>query len=711
MLALMLALPAIACGTLATYLYDREAALGARLCAGVPTGFAATGLLCFVIASFIGLRPLALVLTAALTCVPLASLMKSEWRVCVRADIDETTRFVGRAISHPSWATTGTLVFYLLAATVLWHVFGRAMYVAGGEVFTGVDNNLGDLPFHISIINGFARGENFPPQHPEYAGVRLTYPFLIDFISAMFLRAGASLESSMFWPGFTLAVSLVGLLHRWSLKLTRDRVAALITPVLVLLSGGFGWWMLVGEADASGRGLFGLLAALPHDYTIGSNSGYRWGNALTTLLVPQRGLLLGLPLALVVWTLWWQATTDEAEESEWSKGKKENAGEGRRRSARATTERKKATQKPSRKRVDGAEAKDATPAAVQARPRASFRFPFPPVPLSRRNDFALMIGAGVVAGLMPLAHAHSYVVMLSMGGCLSLLFPQRWREWGAFFAVALAVAVPQMWWATSGSAVQAEKFFGLEYGWDRGEQNVVWFWLKNTGLFIPLLVAAFVWRPNDAPLVSKRLLVFFLPFTLCFFVPNVLKLSPWVWDNIKVLFYWYVAAVPLVAMLLARLWRGGVGLRAGAVGMLVVLTLAGALDVWRVASRASEQKIFDRDGEAFAALIVQRTPPRSLILHAPTYNHPVFLTGRRSLMGYAGHLWSQGIDYAAREREVQRMFAGGADADALLKQNKIEYVVVSPLEESMMPVSRAFFERYEKVGKVGVYSLYKTARQ
>ena len=700
MFAFLLALSAIASGTLATYFYDREATPGARLCAGVPSGFAAMGLLGFIIASFAGLTPLALGLTAALTCAPLALLMKREWRARVRADAGDAMRFGRRAVSRPAWDTTGTLVFFLLAAVVLWHVFGRAMYVSAGEVYTGVDNNLGDLPFHISIINSFARGENFPPQHPEYAGVRLTYPFLIDFVSAMFLRAGASLQASMFWPGFALAVALVGLLHRWALKLTRDRVAALIVPALVLLSGGLGWRMLMHEAGASGRGLLSLLASLPHDYTIGSNTGYRWGNALTTLLVPQRGLLLGLPLAVIVWTLWWQATDEPQPAGSWP-GKNEGQP--------ASADRKRAKKKTkSPKRDSQATAQATEPSQVQLREPS--RSNFSPFSRLSASGSRMMIGAGIVAGLMPLAHAHSFVVMMAMGGCLTLLFPRRWREWATFFVVALVIAAPQMWWATRGSAVQAEKFFGLAYGWDSGEQNVVWFWIKNTGLLIPLLVAALVWRPGDAPLVSKRLLLFFLPFTLCFIIPNVVKLSPWVWDNIKVLFYWYIASVPLVALLLARLWRGDAMLRSGAVVLLIGLTLAGGLDVWRVASRASSQLIFDRDGDAFAGMIIQRTPPRSLILHAPTYNHPVFLTGRRSLMGYAGHLWSQGIDYAAREREVFRIFAGGADADALLRQNKVEYVVVSSLEESMMKVNRAFFERYEKVGKVGAYSLYKTTR-
>ncbi|HWS53663.1 MAG TPA: hypothetical protein VN228_06035, partial [Pyrinomonadaceae bacterium] len=114
-------------------------------------------------------------------------------------------------------------------------------------------------------------------------------------------------------------------------------------------------------------------------------------------------------------------------------------------------------------------------------------------------------------------------------------------------------------------------------------------------------------------------------------------------------------------------------------------------------------------------LIKSRTPPRSLILHAPTYNDPVYLTGRRTFLGYPGHIWSHGLDYAEREAQLRRVYAGGAGADALLAGNRIEYVVVGPLEEAEMRkaglrLDRSFFERYTKVGEAGEYRLYKTAR-
>ncbi|HEV2763536.1 MAG TPA: hypothetical protein VGV38_11210, partial [Pyrinomonadaceae bacterium] len=100
-----------------------------------------------------------------------------------------------------------------------------------------------------------------------------------------------------------------------------------------------------------------------------------------------------------------------------------------------------------------------------------------------------------------------------------------------------------------------------------------------------------------------------------------------------------------------------------------------------------------------------------LILHAPTYNHPSFLTGRRSVMGYAGHLWTHGLKYDEREREVRRVYAGGADAQGALERLGADYVVVGPSERANLPVvNESFFQRYTKVGEAGAYRLYQTRR-
>jgi hypothetical protein len=175
--------------------------------------------------------------------------------------------------------------------------------------------------------------------------------------------------------------------------------------------------------------------------------------------------------------------------------------------------------------------------------------------------------------------------------------------WAVFFAAAAITAIPELLFATAGSANEAESFVGWKFGWDNGEENPIWFWFVNTGLFIPLLAVAIGTLASiafggkqrqsaDEPSVetsdaqrARQLLLFYAPFALCFIVPNLIRLAPWVWDNIKVLLYWYVASIPLVAWLLAQLWqRSKVSLYLVPT-LLVALIFSGWLDAWRIATR------------------------------------------------------------------------------------------------------------------------------
>ncbi|HEY5401316.1 MAG TPA: hypothetical protein VIK24_00550, partial [Pyrinomonadaceae bacterium] len=646
-----------------------DASFQARLCSGACLGITALSLLGFVFSSLLGLTGTAVLLSALVCSLPLALLAKETYSVRFQKDLSGVSQTIRRLTSKPDAVSIGYVVFYVVTALVLWQVFSKAMIQDSEGVSTGLLNNFGDLPFHLSVITGFAYGNNFPPEDPTYAGVRFTYPFLSDFASAMFVRTGSDLRESMFIENFILAISFVGLLHRWALVMLRDRLAAIITPLLILLNGGFGWLLLFDKANSDDNGLLGVFSNLPPSFTVIPETTWRWGNAISALLIPQRGFLMGLPLAVIVFTQWWLAENPQP------------SGE---------TEGKKTDLRRSRK---------AKVHAQEVQSESSF---LSNVAVRR------MIGAGVVAGLLPLAHAHSFVVVMAMGGCLALI-QRRWRDWIVFFLVASLIALPQLWWSTSHTAVNARSFFAFEIGWDRGKDNPIWFWFKNTGLFIPLIFVALLFRSKDY-LINKRLLFFYLPFTLCFIVPNFLKMAPWIWDNIKVLFYWWVASAPIVALLLSRLWKDTIIRRTAAIVLFASLTLAGALDVAGIALRSVKYGIFDVAGVRFAELVKLKTPPRALIVHAAVHNEPVFLTGRKSLMGYPGHIWTHGLEFAQRESDIKRIYSGAAGADQLLKAYDIDYAVVGPLERLVMPVNEQFFSHYEKVGDVGGYQLYKIKR-
>lgn len=774
-ISLALSLVAIASGTLLTYTWDEEEPLASRFCTGTCVGFALLGLIGFILALLIGLTTLTLIGTAVVLALPVLLLRSSKLRTQIDQDFDKATRAISRATTRPDrWAFIYFL-FYAAVGIGMWLVFSQAMFEKPAGIYTGVLNNYGDLPFHLSVITRFAFGQNFPPEDPTFAGARFTYPFLTDFISAMFVRAGATLRDSLFIENYFVGVALVGVLHRFGQRLLRNRTAAILTPVLIILNGGLGWAMLFSDVNKADGGVFQVLRHIPHSYTILPEvaDGWRWGNAVTSLLVPQRGFLLGIPLAAIVFTQWWSASQGDAEvKSQKVKGKKEGRRDRSLKHSTSTFERTSSTlTNPS-----------------------LFTFSFF---LSRSGK--RMIAAGGVAGLLPLVHAHTFIAVmmvaaflvpwtfrrgwfayattalvalllyslaihfemlnatrakvtigaLAIGLAVSLFFllpMTHLRSWICFFVLALAIGAPQIIWSTHGSAINAESFVAWKFGWDSDQEPakesvhptvsdflaslgphvepqplniappvkawmsrlpyVAWFWFKNTGLFIPLLIVALLWKPEDY-LISRKLLIFFLPFTLCFIIPNVVKLAPWVWDNIKVLFYWWIASAPIVALLLARLWEGKTWHRVLAAGLFVVLTLAGALDVFAVITGQSESMEFDHDGVVFAEMIKQQTPPRATILHAPVHNTPIFLTGRRSLMGYPGHIWTHGINSGPLEADIRKIYSGSPDTVGLLSKYGVDYVVIDPQEHSAMPVNTDFFSSYPETIKTGEYHLYK----
>ena len=661
--SLLLALLVTFSGTVATYLYDENASLGARLCAGGAIGLSAFGLIGFVVASLVGLTGTAVLFSAVICCSPLALLTDGAILRRLKSDLDAVSSGARRLVTRPDTTSIGYFLFYALVAIVLWQVFSRAVIEDSTGLSTGLLNNFGDLPFHLSVITSFAFGNNFPPEDPTYAGVRFTYPFISDFVSAMFVRCGADLRESMFIENYILGLAFVGLVHRWALVMLRDKLAAIITPLLVILNGGLGWTQLFTKAGTNEGGLWGVLMDLPPSFTVVPETTWRWGNAISALLIPQRGFLMGLPLATIAFTYWWIANDKKRPSEQAETGKKTRASEKQ----KSVWQQQEATR----------------------------------VMMASRG----MIAAGVAAGLLPLVHAHSFVVVMGMAGCLALI-QRRWRDWFMFFAVASVIAIPQLLWSTMHSAVDAGSFFAWEVGWDHGQENPIWFWFMNTGFFIPLLLIAILIR-GGGYLVPKRLLLFYLPFTLCFIVPNLIKMAPWIWDNIKVLYYWWLASAPLVALLLARLWHQGRTRRMLAVVLFVCVTLAGALDVVGISLRSIKYQVFDAAGLQFAEFVKAQTAPRALIVHAPVHNTPVFLTGRRSLMGYPGHIWTHGLQFVQRESEIKRIYLGSPDAEQLIRKYGIEYLVLGPQERLVTPVNDVFFTRFQKIGEVGEYKLYK----
>jgi len=650
-LACVLLTIAIFGGTLLTFIFEGTAPLSARLCMGACIGLALMAWAGFLFSLALGMSAGSLALATVVTALPAFLLIKPDFCEMSALSVRVANRTMRSALRSRDRATIVSIIFYAVITIILGLVFGRAAFEKSGSIYTGVMNNLGDLPLHLQVITSFSQGNNFPPQDPTFAGVRFAYPFLCDLLTAMLVRAGADVISAMWLQNMVLALSLTGLMHYWTWRLTRSRLAGLIAPLLVLFSGGLGWTWVMMELHNFDGGLFALLSQLTHDYSIGMSPLFRWGNSLTTLFVPQRSILFGMPLAIVILCLWWNAISAIGAEPENS---------------------------PTEGDTDGT-----------------------------RNR---MLAAGLIAGMLPLIHAHTFLVVMGIGACVALLFRSLWRHWLWFFATASLLALPQILWLSGSGTIQTQSYLGWHIGWDHGDANILWFWFVNTGFFIPLLLVALSWRGAWFK-IPRKLVLFYLPFLLCFILPNLIKVAPWVWDNIKVLFYWYIASVPLVAWLLAYTLKQKSWWRWAAIGLLASMTLSGMLDVLRVVEEASEYLEFDSQGVEIAQYISQQTPSHAVVLHVPTYNTPVFLTGRRSLLGYEGWMWSRGLTYPQRAADIVSIYSGAADAERLLKQYHVEYVLIGPAELATGKVNESFWARRHKVSESGSYRLYKSSAE
>ncbi len=618
---LFITLLAIATGTWLSCLVWDKASLRLRLCAGTVVGLALLAWIAFLAALAFGLNKLSIGLTVAILIAGFSALAG---KVSFR-------QF--RASLNGDKLEPATLIYYAAWTALLAWLFSRVVMFYPDGLHTAPANNFGDLPFHFGVITSMAYGENLPPQNPIFAGMKFTYPFLIDFLTAFFIRCGADWRAAFFVPNLALALSLVCVVELMARRITNNRLAGWIAPVIFLFNGGLGFINFfrqisefLADPEQVKLGLIHFVTHLPNAYTMNADLAWgesviplRWGNVFTTLLIPQRSMLFGLPFVALIILLWWMAL-----------GEQDRGGQGS---------------------------------------------------LRRRYLFA----AGILAGLLPMLHAHGFFSVAIACVPMALLFFSI--DWLAFFVPMGVLAAPQALYL-SGTQVKNE-LFKLKFFWEAGESNPLLFWAANAGLFILLLAICLLANR----LATMRQVTFYLPLLLWFIVPNVVKLAPWDWDNIKVLVYWSLGSVTFVALLLALLlahrWKA---LKLLGAALLIVLTLSGAIDVARALSPVENVPLFGQAELEVAEFIRQRTPPRAVILHAPIHNSVVALTGRQSVMGYPGHLWTHGIAYGEREAEIKAIFRGGTDSARPLVALGIDYVVIGPAERSgELVVAETFF--------------------
>ena len=153
-----------------------------------------------------------------------------------------------------------------------------------------------------------------------------------------------------------------------------------------------------------------------------------------------------------------------------------------------------------------------------------------------RGDTRLFLPAGILGGLLPMVHTHSYFALGLMAACWLVYsavrdhFSREWfLGWLRFGLPAVLLALPQLFLWTFPSVGGNEHFVRVAIDWvNNGKEPWLWFWVKNVGL-------VFVLTPFALFAVSKEQRAAFSGAVFIFVLCELLVFQPNEYDNNKLL--------------------------------------------------------------------------------------------------------------------------------------------------------------------------------
>ena len=148
---------------------------------------------------------------------------------------------------------------------------------------------------------------------------------------------------------------------------------------------------------------------------------------------------------------------------------------------------------------------------------------------------------------------------------------------------------------------------------------------------------------------------FVLPAAGIFLFAIFVKTAPWGWDNTKLIVWAYFICLPFLWDLIAR-WPWPVQ-----IATCLVLFTSGFVSLVAGMSGCAGFDIEDRTEVAAVGNAVHSLPITDRFAAFPTFNHPLLLNGRKLVLGYGGHLWTQGFDYAQVEQQLKALMLGTPD--------------------------------------------------
>lgn len=611
--------------------------------------------------------------------------------------------------------------------------FCNVLFIDGNEYKIQNPNNLGDLSLHLTYINNFASGVALWPDNPIYVFSKLRYPAGIDLFNALLLCLGVDVIRGLVWAGLLASAALCYALYRWG--------------------GTFGIAGFLFNGGLAGFQFFKTFNWL--DYQGGPFMA--WKSLALAMLVTQRGLLYALPAGLLLLYHWRakffppnrsMAVSDASASSE--PGGLEAA--------------------PSPKSPSGPLPFWVELSLYATMPLfhvhtfislsviLAFLFLFLLPNVRARKQLALLGGAAFLPATffvwLITDHFHAGSVMQWNPG---------WVQNNGDFARPLAAFAQP---GAAAAVVPVSGFFGAI---NHFFQFWIINFGITIPLIIALLVVLLIrtWKQRNEPAPTKIYLVGFLavlavlivvfacsfayfslsyslfvvlalipPVALAtlilpiaillhrdwkqtipistpaaFVIPAValflfacfVKTAPWEWDNIKLIIWAYLIVLPFLWSEIISRWmfpiRAVVCVALFGSGFV---TLFGGMAAGRTGFGMSDRTEVDAVGMA-----VRKLPTEARYAAYPIYNHPLLIQGRKVVLGYPGHVWTQGFNYGDADAKLRTLMLGAPDWKETARYFRVRYLFWGREEIKNYAQSKHPWEQESKLVATGAWgSIY-----
>jgi hypothetical protein len=549
-------------------------------------------------------------------------------------------------------------------------------YIDGSDLKIQSPNNLGDLSLHITLIRTFANGVPLWPDNPIYALSKLRYPAGIDLFNALLCLVHVDLMRGLVWTGLLGSLATFYAFFRWG--------------------GIFGVAGFLFNGGIAGFQFFKTLKFL--DYQGGSKIA--WKSIPLSMFVTQRGWLYAIPVALVL--LWHWREKYFRETSIVPLGGNLSAP-----NTSATEVAAKAGGKEDDSEGQPPPVADDVGQATRTNARGNSKGPLP-----------FWVELSLYAS-MPLFHVHTFIA-LTIVLLVALLFERvTWpkifseaplrRHAVGLLSAALIPATFFVWvvtdqfhakslvkwhpgWVQDSADFGAPFFrlggsanfgsataFGslLQKTWNGVIAPFFQFWLTNFGLWVLLsmaLVGLCGWRAWKAGWQWGRKppadIAFVLSAIVIFAIGYFVQTAPWDWDNLKLMVWGYFLILPFLWSDLIGRWafpeRAVTCIALFASGFV---TLMGGLAAGHPGFGLIDRARLDAIGTA-----VRPLPIEARFAAYPTYNHPLLLQGRKVVLGYPGHLWTEGFDYNEPNAKLTALMRGAPNWREAAKALGVRYI-------------------------------------